>query len=312
MQLWNALMNIRSIVTGILLVGLLGGCGGSGGSSAQTGTLSVGLTDATVDRVEELRLYVSGVTVKPENGPPQSYPVKLTECAGIPGETDTCNPVNLLALQGGLVLTVLANQQLPAGRYQWLRLEIDEAQAYVVEDTGLVDSKIEVRVPSQRGLQLSGGFVILAGESTDLVMDWDARQGLTNPVGQDGYILKPSIRLVDMAQYGTLAGSVSQCVDTGVVYVFEGDATQDPENMLDDIDNNEPNPLVTASVVPVGSGFGYEVHYLPVGTYTITLVCDTDGVPASDTNLQEADDEIEFIAPQLAEIEDGLTRTIDF
>ena len=301
----------------LLVFGLqLGGCGGSGSSRDATGTLSVGLTDATVDMVEQVRLYLTGVTVKPEGGPPESYSVNLTDCSAVPGETDDCNPVDLLALQDGIVLTVLANQELPAGRYQWLRLEVDEERSYIVEQAGGIDD-IEVRIPSERGLQLSGGFVILAGESTELVMDWDAQQGLANPVGQSGYILKPSIRITDMSEYGAVAGSVSECVDTAVVYVFEGNLIEEPPAEpaanLDDIDNNDPNPLVTASVAQKADGsYGYEVNFLPVGIYTVALTCDNDEVPSSDTDLEEANDALEFINPQIADVEDGLTEQINF
>ena len=302
----------------LLACGLqLSGCGGgSGSSSGATGTLTVGLTDAPVEMVEQVRLYLTEVTIKPEGGPPESYPVDLTDCLGVPGESDDCNPVDLLALQDGIVLTVLTNQEMPAGRYEWLRLEVAEEYSYIVEETGGIDD-IEVRVPSARGLQLSGGFVILAGESTDIVMDWDAQQGLANPVGQSGYILKPSIRLIDMSEYGAVAGSVSECVDTAVIYVFAGDlipeSPEEPAANLDDIDNNDPNPLVTASVAQMNdASYAYEVNFLPVGTYTVALTCDDDEVPASDTDLDEANDVIEFINPQIAEVEDGLTEQINF
>lgn len=302
----------------LLAFGLqLSGCGGgSGGSRDTTGMLTVGLTDAPVDMVEQVRLYLTGVTIKPEGGPSESYPVGLTDCLAVPGETDECNPVDLLALQDGIVLTVIANQELSAGRYEWLRLEVDDGRSYIVEDASGGIDDIAVRVPSERGLQLSGGFVILAGESTDVVMDWDAQKGLANPVGQPGYILKPSIRLIDMSEYGAVAGSVSECVDTAVVYVFEGDLIPEPpaepDANLDDIDNNDPNPLVTASVAQLDdASYGYVVDFLRPGTYTIALTCDNDEVPAGDTE-EEADDDIEFVAPQIANVEDGLTEEINF
>ena len=66
----------------LLAFGLqLSGCGGGSGSSSDaTGTLTVGLTDAPVEMVEQVRLYLTGVTIKPEGGPPESYSVNLTDC----------------------------------------------------------------------------------------------------------------------------------------------------------------------------------------------------------------------------------------
>ncbi len=310
-------MIFKVVITGIFFIGLLSGCGGGSGSNRDAmGTLSVALTDASVDMVDQVRLYVTGVTVKPQGGPPVFYESELTDCAAVAGETDDCNPVDLLSLQDGNLLTVFADQEMAAGRYQWLRLDVNETMSYIVEETGGIDN-IEVRIPSEQGLQLSGGFVILAGQSTDLVMDWDARKGLANPLGQDGYLLKPSIRVIDMSEYGTLSGSVDVCVDTAVVCVFEGDLipvpSTDPAESLDDIDNNEPNPLVTAGVTQADdASFGYEVKFLSVGTYTVALTCDVDEVPVSDTDLTDGNDDLTFVSPQIADVQDGQTETINF
>jgi hypothetical protein len=248
-------MDGKRCIFAVALIGLIAGCGGSGGSSApQTGTLSLGLTDAPVEDVIGLHLYITGATAKRQGASPESLPIELTDCSSMPGETPDCNPVDLLALQDGLILSVLADHEMLAGEYQWLRLDVDSSRSYVVEGTGGINGDIEVRVPSERGLQLSGGFTILANQTTDLVMDWDARQGLAHSIGTDSYIVKPSIRLVDLAQFGSIEGTVSDtitsgdCPEGGVVYVFAGDVTPD------DIDNNDPNPLVTAQIGPADAG----------------------------------------------------------
>jgi hypothetical protein len=199
-----------------------------------------------------------------------------------------------------------------ADQYQWLRLDVDATKSYILEDAGgIVD--VDVRIPSERGLQLSGGFVILANQTTDLVMDWEARKGLTNPVGQNGYILKPTIRLVDLAEFGTIDGTVSAtstCLEGGVVYVFEGDL-QPAE--IDDIDNNEPNPLVTATVKQQDDGsYAYKVDFLPIGPYTVALTCDIDNVPTSDTDLTDGDDPITFTGSQVTTVVDRQAQEVNF
>lgn len=304
-------------------VSSLGACGGgSGGSDGpdvlQVGQLSIGMTDAPVDSVEEVRIYVTGVTVKREEGPPESFPLNLTDCSMEPGESDSCNPLNLLGLRDGLVLGLLNEQDVIAGRYQWLRAEIDDARSYVVEDGGGV---VPLRIPSARGLQLSSGFVVLQDRTTHLLLDWDVRKGLVDPVGQPGLMLKPTIRVVDMAAYGAIAGTVDDALtmgdctsepDTGrgnLVYVFTGDVVPD------DIDNNAPNPLVTAPVRSTSNGaFTYRVDYLPPGSYTVAFTCQglDDGVPESDTDLDEANDDIDFVSPQVAEVVDGATTAVNF
>lgn len=313
-------MSLERVAVGLVCAIVLAACGGSGSSrdTIPSGTLTVGLTDAAVDMVEQVRLYVTGITIKPQGGPAESYSLSLVDCGGMPGETDTCNPVDLLSLQDGNTLTLISGLALEAGRYQWLRLDVDETRSYIVEGTGGVDG-LEVRIPSERGLQLSGGFVILADESTQVVMDWDARQGLTNPVGLSGYTLKPSVRITDTSEHGSISGSVlDRCGVEGVVYVFEDDLLPpapeiEPSINLDDIDNNDPNPLVTASVSQRGDGtFGYAVHFLPVGTYTAAFTCDDDPVPTSDTDPGEANDDVEFVGPQVAVVENGTTTSVNF
>ncbi|MEZ5550859.1 MAG: DUF4382 domain-containing protein [Pseudomonadales bacterium] len=314
--------NLRRFFLGLGVLSLAACGGGSGGSDApdvlQVGQLSIGMTDAPVDSVEEVRIYVTGVTVKKEDGPPESFPLNLTDCTMEPGESDSCNPLNLLGLRDGVVQSLLDERDVIAGRYQWLRAEIDEARSYVVEDGGGI---VPLRIPSARGLQLSSGFVVLQDRTTHLLLDWDIRKGLVDPVGQAGLMLKPTIRVVDMAAFGAIAGTVDDALtsgdcssepDTGrgnLVYVFEGDVVPD------DIDNNAPNPLVTAPVRSTSNGaFTYRVDYLPPGSYTVAFTCHglDDDVPESDTDLTEADDDIEFVSPQLVEIADGATTSVDF
>jgi len=310
----------RVLGCGLLAIVLAGCGGGSGGSDdvLATGRLTVGLTDAAVDSVQEVRIYVTGVTVKREGGPPETVTLNLPDCVGTPGETDICNPLNLLSLQNGIVLALLDGEEVIADRYQWLRAEIDENQSYVVADNGDI---IDLRIPSARGLQLSSGFVILQDRTTTLLLDWDVRKGLVNPLGRPEMMLKPSIRVIDMASYGAIEGTVADALtmgdcanetDTGrgnVVYVFTGDVTPD------DIDNNAPNPLTTAPVRMTSNGaYTYEVNFLPPGTYTAAFTCQglDDAIPESDTDQDEANDDIEFIGSSLATVVDGATARVDF
>jgi hypothetical protein len=314
-------VKVSGVFAAVLGIVLLGGCGGSGGGS-DSGALTVGLTDATVDSLAELRIKVTGIEIKPANGPSTVHEVSLTDCTGLPGETPDCNPIDLLSLRDGIVLTVIEGLPLEPGRYQWLRLQVDSSESYVVEDTGGMEV-IDVRVPSATGLQLSPGFTILAGQTTELVLDWETRKGVTNPVGQEGYLLKPTLHIIDMADYGTLSGSVADtlmggtCSDVAVVYVFEGDLVSaapadDKDANLDDIDNNPPDPLVTATVQGRDDGsFGYRVAYLPTGTYSVALACQND-TPASTEALDDADEPIDFIDPQVAEIATDATTVVNF
>lgn len=309
-------MHTRNFVAVAAFTGLLAGCSGSndGSNVGGTGTLSLGLTDAPVDDVAGLHLYIEGATVKRGGADPEALPISLADCLAMPGENPDCNPIDLLTLQDGLILSLLDDHEMPVGEYQWIRLEIDSSRSYVVENSGGINEDIEVRVPSARGLQLSGGFTILADQSTDLVMDWDARQGLAHSVGTDSYVVKPSIRLIDLAQFGSVGGIVDEaagdCPEQGVVYVFAGDVVPD------DIDNADPNPLVTAQVRPADAGgFEYMVHYLPSGddglTYTVALACAPDMVPTTE-DPQDGDDDLTFFSPQTVTVVDRETTQVSF
>ena len=316
----NFLCWLGSLPLVLALAGCGGGSGGSDNASAvlASGQLSIGLTDAPVDSVQEVRIYVTGVTVKREGGPPQTVPLNLTDCTAMPGETDRCNPLNLLSLRDGVVLALLDGEEVIADRYQWLRAEIDDGRSYVVADNGDI---VDLRIPSARGLQLSSGFVVLQDRTTSLLLDWDVRKGLVDPVGRPDMMLKPSIRVVDMATYGAIEGTVADgltmgdCAnepDTGrgnLVYLYQGDVTPD------DIDNNEPNPLTTAPVRMASNGaYRYRVNFLPPGTYTVAFTCQglADAIPESDTDLDEGNDDIDFTAPRLATVVNRETTRVDF
>lgn len=298
---------VRAAISGCAVL-LIAGCGGSGGSNgADTGSLTLSLTDAAADTAERIVLEITGVTVKPRGGSQEVITL------------DPAISVDLLALTDGTVATLLDEREMIAGEYEWLRLEVDESLSYVEPSSG---GMVDVRIPSARGLQLSSGFVITVDGNTEFVIDWDARQGLTDPQGQEGFILRPSLRIIDMATYGSILGTVADgltmdgcendpATDAGnAVYVYSG-----ADVIPDDIDNNEPNPLVTAPVRLQSDGsYGYQVHYVPPGDYTVAFTCQglADSVPVDEADPLDGDDMIEFIDPQNAVVVDDQDTVIDF
>ena len=85
--------------------------------------------------------------------------------------------------------------------------------SYAMKSTG-EEEEIELRVPggSQSGLKLVSGFTVTEDQPTHLVIDWDLRKALTDPLGQPGYHLRPALRITDMALYGTLSGTVADAL----------------------------------------------------------------------------------------------------
>jgi len=178
--------------------------------------------------------------------------------------------------------------------------------------------QVELRVPSgsQNGLKLVSGFTVTQNRSTHLVIDWDLRKALSDPVGQPGLHLRPALRVTDMALFGTLSGIVAEALVTdascsndlaaqtgNAVYIYSG-MTDTPG----DIGDAENDPFMTATVAQDGAGAcTYEVSYLSVGDYTAVFTCQ-----ANDDDAESDDDDIIFSAPQSFVIENGVTTVVNF
>ena len=265
---------MRTLST-ITIIGMLSACGGGTGTNTgagpdpapTSGSLSVGVTDGPIEVASAVVVSFSGLTIKPTEGDEISF------------EFDPALEIDLLALQGSAFESLIADESVPAGDYNWIRLAVN-AEFDGIEDSyiDLPEGRLELRVPSgsQSGLRLNSGFSVAAGGSTDLAIDFDLRKSVTNPPGQEGALLKPSLRLIDNLTVGSLSGVVdSQLIsdncsdpstDSGAVYVYEGSV--DPAV---DISGAETDPISTALVDELGN---YEVGFLSGGEYSAAYTCD--------------------------------------
>lgn len=296
-----------SVMTGLAALPLIiSGCGGSSSSSSSdTGTLSIGVTDAPVDSAAAVVVSFTGIAIKPADGDEIEFTF------------DEARSIDLLALQGSNSASLIENEVVPAGEYNWMRLMVNASNdgtldSYLENTDG---STVELYVPSgsQTGLKLVSGFTVLAGGSADFTIDFDLRKSLTDPTGQTAIKLKPALRVIDNAEYGTITGTIAgemiaaQCADAslddGAVYVFSG-ADVTPA----DVSGAESDPLTTALVsYDAESGaYSYELGFMPVDSYTLSYTCDT----ASDD--PEAVDELSFTGTASVVVTAGATTTYDF
>ncbi len=284
-------------LTVVGFTGALAACGSDGSSSSagETGSISVGLTDAPVDSAREVNIEVTALVLQPSDGERSRFELEFPE------------PINLLDLQGGAFETLVSDEEVPAGDYNWMRIELGDDNTVLIDDgtTHLLTT------PSARGVQTSG-FTVPAGGEVSFTIDFDVRKSLVNPVGQEGYKLKPVLRLVDNAEVGTIRGTVGQTllatcenatVYAGGVYIFEGsDVT--PDDL-----GSENEPLVVAPVDTETGEYDYTAAFLTAGNYTVAYTCDMDERQDGDDNM--IDEDLDFTSGVNAEVIEGEETTVD-
>lgn len=301
----NALKPLAIAVLAASTTGLTG-CFSSSSSGGDSGSLSLGITDAPVDSLEEVNISFTSITLNHSNG--ERIEIELNE------EQLAEQPIDLLTLQRGNAASLIADEEVPAGEYEWIRLNVVDNQTfpdmYVVrEDNG---GTADLAVQSARGLQLSSGFTVPQGGSADFTVDFDLRSAITDPQGQDGYFLRPSLRLVDNSEVGAIEGTVfsnvisNQCNENtsfnGAVYVYEGQNAEP----IDYNSKTDKEPLMTAAVEQPESGgeLSYRAAFLTEGDYTIGYTCDADD--------PDADNDLTFTGTRNVTVSANETQTEDF
>ena len=299
-----------------LAIAALMGCssGGSGDAPSGKGTLSVSLMDAPVDGVTAVYVRITSMWIKPTNGPAVQLAL-----------TSTPLDVNLMALTDTNAAILINEAVIDAGSYEWLAMDIAAERgvrdSYVLTETG-GEEEIELRVPSGR-VRLVSGFEVPANQAVRLLFDWDMRQGLVNPPGQQQYFLKPAFRMLDVTAYGVLQGTiaaatvgtsldpaVNNCaadddvdLEVGnIVYVVSGTATPDDVDGTDD-------PVTTIEATQNAAGDYVYRTLIDPGAYTVVFTCE------GGNDDPEAADDITFLNPVGTTnpvTNTGNTTTVDF
>lgn len=266
----------------------------SGDSVSSTGSLNLNITDAPVDMADKVVVEFSGVEIKPAEG--KSITFNFSESC----EADPVScQIDLLALNAGISAQILADETVPAGKYNWVRLMVKAEEG--VRDSYIVvgDQEHELRIPSgdKTGLKLNRGFVIPAGGEGSFTIDFDLRKSV-HMTGKGEYKLRPTLRLVDHAEMGSLSGSIDpnliasgDCTTGAAVYVFSAGTAGAP----DDEDGVEggPDPITSAVVDTTGSVYNYKVSFLSAGDYLIAFTCDAD---ADDANVDDDSATVSFLS----------------
>lgn len=268
----------------------------NGGSGSVTGRLNLRVTDAPIDSADKVVVTFTGVTVQSEAGQRVEF------------EYQEPREIDLLSLQGSITDSLLEEVELEAGEYEWIRL-------HVAAEQGVSDSYIEVdgaqhelHIPSgaQTGLKLVDGFTIDEDRTSNYTIDFDLRKSIIqNP---HGYKLKPTLRLVENGNSGTIDGSVDGGLITAecsaAIYVYAG-----ADVSADDLGGEGADPITTKLVNTDATGvteFDYELAFMATGEYTLAFTCEAD------LDDPETDDDLAWLATHTVTVTAGSTVTVDF
>ena len=287
---------------------VLAGCGGSGSEEVgTTGFLSLAVSDGPIHYADKVCITFNEVEVK---GSGDSKVIPL----------DPPQKINLLAFQGDNAMPILTQEQLKAGDYEWMRLGVDAvrdgnggedetfgedcdgAASYLVMKDSTVYHNLYVPSGATSGLKLVGGFTVPVNDTAYLTAEFDIAKSITAPPGQSpDMVLRPSIRLVNNVEVGTLTGLVESSDETQPgpvfpeecdpsVYVFDDGVMPNPIGIDDDplsevIDPNDPVATAMVSERTNDDGsvqWDYTVGFLLAGNYEAAFTCgDGDFVPVN-------------------------------
>ena len=303
--------------------------GGGGGTTAQTGSLSLAITDAQIAGLpEKAKVWITfdGVELKPQDGPAIQHVI------------DPPMVIDLLSLTGYVSEPLIVEKEVPAGSYNWIRLSVQSSRTELLSYVDMTgdgptpdDDDVPLFIPSgdQSGLKLNAAdskVVVAPGGLSEFTIDWDARRSVFVNKGDPYYRLRPVIRIVNI-EVGSISGTVTtdlveslsdQEGATCAVYAFPG-----PFSPLDDIDEmapaddldeaDGPEPISSANLEPVVVdetviAWSYILGFLVPGDYTLGLTCDAE----IDHPLEDNDDTVIFGDQAEVEVEANIEKVVDF
>jgi Domain of unknown function (DUF4382) len=213
--------------------------------------------------------------------------------------------IDLIKLQNGVTGALTQGSAVPAGDYEWMRLEVladknSQSGSYITLDTG---AQYPLYIPSgaETGLKLVRPFTVAQGSTTSLVIDFNLRKSVVAPPGQDpNYILKPALRVIDELQVGKINATVDLTALTHTqlgsgaalsackagLYLFSGASATPDDADGDTLDDGGSDPVVYMPVPydGINSSVSLTIPFVEVGNYTVAATCnfDVDAAPDAD------------------------------
>lgn len=246
------------------------GGGGSSGSSADTGTLSLSLTDAPACGFDRVNITIQKVRVH------QSSTAADTDAGWSEVVLNPAKRVDLLTLRNG-VLTDLGQTPLPPGKYTQMRLVLaandgTSPPANSVVPTGGTETALTTPSAQQSGLKMNVDFDVAAGKMLDLVLDFDACKSVVTAGNSGRFLLKPVVSVIPRFVSG-VSGFVDATLANGNTVV-----------------SVQRNGVIVKATAPDNSTGSFLLQPLPPGTYDLVVTASgratevVTGVPvAADT-----------------------------
>jgi hypothetical protein len=236
-------------------------------SACDKGRVFIDVTDAPVDEstIKAAQIQFDGIELLRADGTKETFAF------------DPPKQIEMLDLQNAKIVKLLDNEQITAGDFSAVNLQISAAAGNTVSfvtKEGVVDP-IPMVLTDITKLKITQAFTLDKRKEIHLVIDFNMRRSLLPPATDEtSFKLDPVLRLVDKENAGEVAGSVAaSMVPDGacaapVVYVYAGNG-QTPG----DAGGTTP-PITSAKVLSDGTNFKYRVTFLPEGDYTIAFTCD--------------------------------------
>ena len=195
------------LLTGIVLTACGGGGSSDSGSGGGTGTLSTSLTDNPTDDYQAVFVTIDHVEAHAEGD--EGAWINVT-----PDMTPTTyNLMDLVGIRESLGLV-----DLPTGHYTQIRLIITETKTlphpyanYVIDENGAVHP-LTMTSETKTGLKLITSFYIIGNQTTELIIDFDASRSVVKAGNSGKYLLKPTVKVINTAEYAIVEGKVTDNV----------------------------------------------------------------------------------------------------
>jgi len=305
------------MLIGMTAATVLTACGGGGGDDGSgTGSVTMGVSDAPVDSADQVNISFTQVDLQPADG----ERISLTLDSDPDTEGNQPVRVNLLDYTGTDRVVLLDDETVPTGRYEWIRLYVEDAEIVLDEANGVSES---IWIPSNdnTGLKLVNGFTVSQDGQSDFTIDFDLRKSVHDTA--NGYLMRPTLRLIDNLDSGQFAGTVtgettglSDAEGACAVYVYADDAASPDDICYDEngaacaMEGRGENPVTTAPLeMNAETGeYHYETALLDAGegetAYQLAVTCDA-GMDAPAT-----DDSVTFNEPVTETLQPGSEPTV--